>query len=98
MAKLTHRQAFYADGTIEEGKTKRKSFKTDGLVGVVSFYDDGTREDEGLRPTQKLSKGLEPDIDTLIAQKHFEAHLQFKYDGGDTGEIKALRMKKMGRI
>lgn len=93
MAKLERRLAFYADGTISEGKTLRKTFDTNNLVGVVSVFDDGTREDEGLRDT-KL-KAAE-DVDHQIAQHMFKAHLEFKHDGGDTPEIRRLRNLKRG--
>lgn len=89
MTKLERRLAYYANGKIEEGKTNRKQFKTDGLIGVVSFYDDGTRQQEDI--TLPRMATTEETKDEKIARLMMEASLQFKYDGGDTPEIRRER-------
>jgi hypothetical protein len=86
MAKLERRLAYYDNGTIEEGKTNRKTFKTEGLIGVLAFYDDGSREQEAT-----VASGIiKEDKQTLIQRLRLEAHKEYKSDGGDTLEIKAL--------
>jgi len=95
MAKLERRLAFYANGDIKEGKTSRKKFDTTNLVGVISLYDDGTRQEEDLATKPKMTIA-DDDVDHQIARLHYEAHKQFKYDGGDTPEIRRLRNSKRG--
>ena len=93
MPKLERRVAFYQDGKTVEGKTKAKTFSDEGLIGVVSFFDDGTRVQEELG-------GFTPDDNNImgkIAKLRLEKHLEFKHDGGDTYEIKALVQQLKGR-
>ncbi len=87
MAKLNQRLAYYADGTIEVGKTTRKTFKTDGLVSVVSFYEDGSRVEEPLpTPESVLDQPLADDVTHRVAQWRVKAALVPKGDGGLTRE------------
>lgn len=89
MAKLDRRKAFYTTGEIVEGKTKRKQFDTENLIGILSYYDDGTRVVEDV-PVTTSKRTLTTDT-SQITKLLFEANKQFKYDGGDTPEIKHLR-------
>lgn len=91
--KLERRIAYYADGSMVEGKTRRKSFKTDNLIGVISVYKDGTREKEALEASQPLSKRQLDTNAAKYARLMLEANLQFKHDGGGTPETKALLRK-----
>lgn len=87
MAKLNQRLAYYANGDIKVGKTTRKTFDPEGLVSVVSFYEDGTRIEEPLpTPESVLDQPLSDDRNTRIAQWHVQAALEPKSDGGLTRE------------
>lgn len=88
MAKLERRIAFYEDGHQEVGKTTRKTFNTDGLVGVVCFYDDGTRTKEPVQATERLSKRVS---DRKAVLTHIESAMGFKSDGGETPEVRESR-------
>lgn len=90
MKKLERRLAYYENGKIVEGKTSRKKFSTDGLIGVVALYNDGTREEESVESKVNLNK---TDRAKNTAYLMFEANKQFKHDGGGTPELKALRRK-----
>jgi len=92
--KLEQRIAYYADGTIIQGKTTRKQFNADNLIGIVSFYTDGTREQEAINAPRELSVELENSETAQYARLILKANLQFKYDGGQTVETKKLRKRK----
>lgn len=87
MPKLNQRLAYYDNGEIKVGKTTRKTFETDGLVSVVSFYEDGTRVEEPLpTPESALDQPLSNDRGHRLAQMRIKAILEPKSDGGLTPE------------
>jgi len=64
-----------------------------GAIFVIKMNEDGTREiieDAG----DKRSLTAKEKQYHKFAQRH----LEFKHDGGDTGEMKKLLMEKMGRL
>ncbi len=87
MARLEQRVAYYADGTVDQGKTEKKTFSNDGLVAVVSLFIDGSRELEYSRYT---SADEIDDIGAKIAYLMAQARLEFKSDGGTNPEIDNL--------
>lgn len=87
MAKLELRVAYYADGTVDQGKTEKKTFNNDGLVAVVSLFLDGSRE---LEYSKYNSVDEITDIGEKIAYLMSQARLEFKSDGGTTPEIDNL--------
>lgn len=91
MSKLEKRVAHYDTGKIVEGKTDRKTFDTEGLIGINRIYDDGHREPEELPEEVTATPVEEESKEARLARLQFEAQQQFKYDGGDTPEIAALR-------
>lgn len=91
MANLEKRIAYYTTGKIDEGKTTRKTFDTNNLIGIISVYDDGTREEEVIVSNANVNAAVETNVNAKIAKLRFEAAHEFKHDGGDTPEIIALR-------
>ena len=87
MIKLERRVAYYSDNTTVEAKTTRKKFDDNGLVAVVSLYNDGTRELEYSKYKHKdeIQDKKEKAV-YLIAQ----ARLEYKSDGGTNPEIEQL--------
>lgn len=90
MAKLNQRLAYYADGNIEVGKTTRKTFDTNGLVGVVSFYEDGSRELEALKDSKEPTDEVVNSKEYFLAQARLKSVQGFKSDGGLTAEDLAI--------
>ncbi len=91
MADLLRRIAVYADATTVEGKTSRKKFNISGLVGVVSFFNDGTRELEPLYDPQLFGGEVLGSKEYKIAQAKINILLEPKSDGGLTFEETTLR-------
>lgn len=94
MAKLIKRVAIYADAKQVTGKTNRKKFDTKNLVGVVAFYNDGTRELEPLYDAQLFGSEVLTSKEYKIATAKMSSFLEPKSDGGMTAEERAFRKTK----
>ena len=90
MAKLEKRVAYYSDGRTEAVRTPDAQLSQDKLIGIVQFYNDGTRQLEG-----SAAAVDESDQIAVIAKLRLEKNLEFKYDDGDTPEIYAMQKVRL---
>lgn len=88
MKQFEHTTAYYKDGTEFTSREQGYAHKKDGLVGIVDYHSDGSRDIEwaDFKPSNNYE---------LSVVKHVELHGQFKHDGGINPEIAELRHHKI---